>query len=260
MKELVLLIGDCEGVKTSLLSSLEKEGFSIGKLGSNETILEVIKNEKNPRFALSLPLKGAKEAVLSCKESKEISLTSILLSGLKQCFLSSYKAKETSTLMQRTYPFVDAYLDIDGLSKEELKTIIVDHLVLQNKQRPLLVFTSFGYKFGVPSDAHFVFDCRGLPNPFWVPELRPLNGLDQPVIDFLKGKEEINSFLQETSEYLEKRFLTAKEKGSLCQLVYLGCTGGHHRSVYLAEELAKRFSTSYSVVKLHRDLKKGEML
>ena len=116
-----------------------------------------------------------------------------------------------------------------------------------------LVFESFAFKHGVPLDADFVFDLRVLPNPHYIRELRPLTGLDAPVIAYLVAQPEVPEMLSQIETFVA-RWLDAFDDGQRAYLtVALGCTGGQHRSVYAAAELARRFSASAVTLVRHRE-------
>ena len=118
-----------------------------------------------------------------------------------------------------------------------------------------LLFESFAYRRGLPPDSDFVFDARCLPNPHWDPRLRPLSGKDAAVREFLDSQPLVGQFLEDIARMLDEwlpRF-EGEDKGSLT--VAIGCTGGRHRSVYLAERLAARFRGSREqVLTFHREL------
>jgi UPF0042 nucleotide-binding protein len=117
-----------------------------------------------------------------------------------------------------------------------------------------LAFESFGFKQGIPLDADFVFDVRSLPNPFYDPKLRPLTGLDEPVVQFLDALPDAQRMLGDIGDYIE-RWLPAFVRDNRAYLtVALGCTGGQHRSVYFAERLARRFQGQAPVLVRHRQL------
>ncbi len=117
-----------------------------------------------------------------------------------------------------------------------------------------LVFESFAFKHGVPLDADYVFDLRVLPNPYYVRELRPLNGRDAPVAAYLDTQPEAQEMLRQIEGFLQ-RWLPAFEDDQRSYLtVALGCTGGQHRSVYGVERLARRFEQQYSTLVRHREL------
>lgn len=116
-----------------------------------------------------------------------------------------------------------------------------------------LTFESFGYKRGVPFEADMVFDMRFLPNPFYEPALRPLSGTDAPVLDYISQDPAFARFLDQTEEMLKLLIPGFCEQGKRSLLVAFGCTGGRHRSVCAAEQMARRMAAEYDVKLAHRD-------
>lgn len=117
-----------------------------------------------------------------------------------------------------------------------------------------LVFESFAFKRGITLDADYVFDVRMLPNPHYEPVLRPLTGRDQPVIDFLDSQPDAQRMLNDISAFL-RHWLPAMARDHRSYVtVAIGCTGGQHRSVYLVEKLAERFSADWFSLRRHREL------
>ena len=151
---------------------------------------------------------------------------------------------------------VDLFLDTTDLSNEELRESILAKIRRPNDLDLAVSFISFGYKHGVPSDADYVLDCRDCPNPFWIPELRDLTGLDQPVIDFFKSKRDIGKYIKVLEEFLVPVFEKAQKAGRKFLNVYLGCSGGQHRSVYVAQSLFDLFKERYCCMVSHRDFDK----
>ncbi|AHB76290.1 MULTISPECIES: RNase adapter RapZ [Pandoraea] len=121
-----------------------------------------------------------------------------------------------------------------------------------------LMFESFGFKHGVPLDADLVFDVRSLPNPYYDSQLRPLTGRDQPVIDFLSAIPEVDEMINDIGNYLQKWLPSYMRDNRSYLTVAIGCTGGQHRSVFIAETLGERFRTEASVLVRHRELTPGE--
>ncbi|MDQ4098277.1 MAG: RNase adapter RapZ, partial [Actinomycetota bacterium] len=116
---------------------------------------------------------------------------------------------------------------------------------------------SFGYKHGIPLDVDLVFDCRFLPNPHWVDELRPFTGLDQPVRDYIMSQPQTGEFLAKVDDLLGLLLPAYVKEGKSYLSVAVGCTGGRHRSVVLAEELARAIEThGFKPHVYHRDLKR----
>jgi UPF0042 nucleotide-binding protein len=144
-------------------------------------------------------------------------------------------------------------IDTSELAPNALRAWIRD-LVQLDRTDMTLAFESFGFKQGIPLDADFVFDVRSLPNPFYDPKLRPLTGLDAPVVQFLDALPEAQQMLADIGDYIE-RWLPAFVRDNRAYLtVALGCTGGQHRSVYFAERLARRFAGQAPVLVRHRQL------
>ncbi len=117
-----------------------------------------------------------------------------------------------------------------------------------------LVFESFAFKRGVPTDADYVFDVRMLPNPHYEPGLQPLTGRDAPVADFLQAQAEVGQMQQHIAQFLEYWLDALARDHRSYVTVAIGCTGGQHRSVYLVEKLAQHFGTQWVTLKRHREI------
>jgi UPF0042 nucleotide-binding protein len=117
-----------------------------------------------------------------------------------------------------------------------------------------LVFESFAFKRGVPTDADFMFDVRMLPNPHYEPALKALTGRDQPVADFLRAQPDVQRMLAQISAFLESWLPDLARDNRSYVTVAIGCTGGQHRSVYLVEQLAQRFAAQWATLRRHREM------
>ena len=147
-------------------------------------------------------------------------------------------------------------IDTSDLSPNTLRAWVRDVAGL-DQSRLTLFFQSFGFKHGLPLDSDFVFDVRCLPNPFYDPKLRSLTGKDQAVINFLDGLPEARRMLEDIRGFIE-RWVPAFVRDHRSSLtIALGCTGGLHRSVYLAENLAAAFAPNHQVQVRHRSLQRG---
>ena len=143
-------------------------------------------------------------------------------------------------------------IDTSELSANKLRAWIKELIELD--RAPLtLFFESFAFKLGVPLDADFVFDVRAIPNPYYDLALRPLTGKDAPVIAFLESQQTANDMLEDIRAFIEKWLPAFKTDNRSYLTVALGCTGGQHRSVYMAERLAAYFGKSEQVVLRHRE-------
>lgn len=145
-------------------------------------------------------------------------------------------------------------LDTTRMSLYELRDAIKQRIVGHSKQHVNLQFQSFGFKHGIPIDADIVFDARCLPNPYWEPELRPYSGKDKEVVQFLIGQPDVQEMLDDIIRYLS-RWIPRYENNNRSYLtVAIGCTGGQHRSVFIAETLSSHFNQSMdNVLVTHRE-------
>ncbi|MCG9712453.1 RNase adapter RapZ [Shewanella insulae] len=151
---------------------------------------------------------------------------------------------------------VDHYIDTSNLNIYELSDKVREILLGTIDKELVINFESFGFKYGMPTEADFMFDVRFLPNPHWEPELRPLTGLDEPVQQFLSQQPLVNKFIWQIENLLET-WLPHLERNNRSYLtIAIGCTGGQHRSVYVTDQLAKLFNKGkHKVQARHRELK-----
>lgn len=149
------------------------------------------------------------------------------------------------------------HIDTSNLRPNALRDFIKDFAKLDASAGLTLLFESFGFKFGIPLDADLVFDVRPLPNPHYDPALRPLTGRDEPVIRFIEAQPEAMRMLDDIHRFVAD-WLPAYIRDNRSYLtVAIGCTGGQHRSVYFAEELARRMAGKVAVLVRHRTLVQG---
>jgi UPF0042 nucleotide-binding protein len=144
-------------------------------------------------------------------------------------------------------------IDTSQLSSNKLRRWIKGLVDLERSPLTML-FESFAFKHGLPLDADLVFDVRMLPNPHYDAVLRPLTGRDQPVIEFLAGYPEVAEMMADIRGFVEKWLPSFKADNRSYLTIAIGCTGGQHRSVYIAEQLARHFRASEQVVCRHRQL------
>ena len=143
-------------------------------------------------------------------------------------------------------------IDTSDLHPNTLRAWVKDFIQMASTEGMTLMFESFGFKYGIPLDADLVFDVRCLPNPHYDPSLRPLTGRDHPVIEYLENIPEVQRMAQDIRQFVAN-WLPAYLRDNRSYLtVAIGCTGGQHRSVYLAEWLAERFRDQLEVIVRHR--------
>jgi RNase adapter protein RapZ len=147
----------------------------------------------------------------------------------------------------------DLVIDTSIMGVHALRELIAERVDRRREGRLSLMFESFGYKHGIPGDADFVFDVRSLPNPYWETSLRTLTGRDPAVIEYLAGQPSVRSMIEDLTEFLERRIGDFARANRSYLTVAIGCTGGQHRSVYIAEQLAEHFRAAYPQVLTRHD-------
>jgi UPF0042 nucleotide-binding protein len=145
------------------------------------------------------------------------------------------------------------HIDTTELNANALRNWIKQFIKV-DRARLTLLFQSFGYKHGIPLDSDLVFDVRCLPNPHYAPELRPLTGRDAPVIEFLENASDAQQMFGDIRDFVERWLPSFVADNRSYLTVAIGCTGGQHRSVYLAEKLARHFGHQQQVLVRHREL------
>jgi UPF0042 nucleotide-binding protein len=150
----------------------------------------------------------------------------------------------------------DSVIDTSALNVHQLRRQVITDFGLVADHALSLLFESFAYRRGVPADADFVFDARVLPNPHWNPELRPLSGRDAQVRDHLELQEDVREYVRQVEAFLDTWLPRLRSETRSYVTVAFGCSGGRHRSVYLAERLARHFRDSgwAEVAVHHREL------
>ena len=151
----------------------------------------------------------------------------------------------------------DLNINTDQLSVHDLAELIRERVLGKKSTDLVILFESFGFKYGIPKDADYVFDVRFLPNPHWDPDLRPLTGLDGPVEVFLAGQPLVMKFIWQVQNLITTWLPHLERNNRSYVTIAIGCTGGQHRSVYVAQALSETFKATHGDVQVkHRELKK----
>jgi UPF0042 nucleotide-binding protein len=151
----------------------------------------------------------------------------------------------------------DVVIDTSDLNIHQLSNRISEHFALESSAKLQVTLMSFGFKYGIPTDADLVADVRFLPNPFWIEDLRPYSGIDQPVADYVLTQNGAADFLTNYRSALEPVLSGYQRENKRYATIAVGCTGGKHRSVAMAIALAKLLDrTDINVTVRHRDLGK----
>jgi len=163
--------------------------------------------------------------------------------------------------MAKLKEVANCIIDTSFKTPAQLKEEIIKYFMEPEKEEPILInIVSFGFKQGIPLDADLVFDVRFLPNPFYVDELRPLSGYDQEVKDYVMKWPESKEFLKRLTEMIEYLIPYYIREGKTQLIIAIGCTGGRHRSVAMAAELAVQLKLNHHKVNVeHRDINGNEL-
>jgi len=149
----------------------------------------------------------------------------------------------------------DRNIDTSGLSLHQLRDLIKNIIVPNNPEHMAILFESFGFKKGLPDASDFIFDVRCLPNPYWKQELRSLTGFDESVIEFLESQADVAAMLSDIIAFLTRWIPKFQANNRSYLTISIGCTGGQHRSVYIANRLREHFAKEQSLVQVvHKEI------
>jgi UPF0042 nucleotide-binding protein len=214
-----------------------------------ETIPALVSELRRSGIACEILYLHASEEVL-LKRYAETRRKHPLVSGdisLREAIASECK------LLEPISTAADLVIDTTHMGVHSLRERIRERIDRRQEGRLSLMFESFGYKHGIPGDADYVFDVRSLPNPYWEQALRHLNGRDAAVIEYLAGFPSVRGMIADLTAFLEKRLGEFAQANRSYLTIAVGCTGGQHRSVYIAEELARHFRKSFPQVQTRHD-------
>lgn len=151
----------------------------------------------------------------------------------------------------------DLVIDSSDQSLHDLSELVRTRILGRERQELVMVFESFGFKYGLPHDADYIFDVRFLPNPHWQPELRPFTGLDTPVKNFLQTQNPVIELQQDIQQFIQKWLPSLEQNNRSYLTIAIGCTGGKHRSVYITQQLGEYFKTQGKQVQIrHTSIEK----
>lgn len=222
----------------NLPADLEQVPAIIDQLSHNDLATEVLFLDANSQTLLKRFSESRRKHPLSDKDT-----------GLREAIDRESEMLEPLSLM------ASLSIDTSEMSQHTLRDLIVNRLLNGESKRMTLQFQSFGFKNGIALDADLVFDVRCLPNPYWDSSLRALTGLNSAVQAFLDSQPEVQAMSAEIEAYLDRWLPRFERNNRSYMTVALGCTGGQHRSVYLAEKLGQLFQERFAQVQVrHREL------
>lgn len=164
--------------------------------------------------------------------------------GLREAIATEHR------LLEPVLNHADLVVDTSRMGVHGLRDLIYRRIDNRARDRLSILVESFGFKHGIPGDADFVFDVRSLPNPYWESALRPLTGRDAAVVHFLEEQPGVRSLIDDIEKFMHARIPEFRASARRYLTVAIGCTGGQHRSVYIAEQLAARFVNTYPEVRV----------
>ncbi len=243
---LSLLVASGEGRRVALVADSRDRTFpsSLGR---------IVKNARSEGHAVRILFLEATDEVFVRRYSETRRRHPLATDGRT---VSQAIAQER-ILMGPVREQASCVVDTASLSNHELKARVRGFLMVPDEHRMNLVFMSFGFKYGIPTEASYLFDVRFLPNPYFVLGLREKTGKDSEIRDWLEKWDQTREITQRLAEFLDTVVPANDSDGRPQLMVCIGCTGGRHRSVALTETTAGRFrSKGYQVSVLHRDIEK----
>ena len=277
--QLVLISGLSGSGKSIALNVLEDAGFfCVDNLPALllTALVEQLKQESHERVAVAVDMRsGASIAALPTElrrlEASGIALRFIFCDARDEVLIQRFSetrrrhpmAGEGTTLAEaialerealETLSALGHHIDTSHLRANALRAFVKDFAGLDERQGLTLLFESFGFKHGIPLDADLVFDVRCLPNPHYDPALRPLTGRDAEVIQFLGAQAEVQKMEDDIHRFVCEWMPAYLRDNRTYLTVAIGCTGGQHRSVYLAERLCVRLQGQVHSLVRHRAL------
>lgn len=286
--QLVIISGRSGSGKTVALRALEDLGYyCIDNLPV--MFLEELTNVaagRYPKLAVSIDIRNMPDdpdrltdLLQTIKLREDLDTTLIFCDADDQVLIKRYSetrrlhplsknklALSEAIILERTElahiaDYADLRIDTSELSIHDLVSTITTAILGRPEKQLVIVFESFGFKHGIAKDADYVFDARFLPNPFWEKELRAYTGLDQPVINFFKRYPQVDTYIKQIDNMLMYWIREIERSNRSYLTVSIGCTGGCHRSVYIAQTLADLFkSRGFNTKAHHRSLEKKQLL
>ena len=276
MIKLVIITGVSGSGKTQALYTFEEAGYYV----IDNVPVEVIKplfdticySGKYVKVALAVPLVNANQTYEIATNYKDFDTRFLGITCSREALNERYRLSRRrhplepqgftlDNALKRDYELLESvrenltdFIDTTKLDKNQFSKAIHNSIMGINGDKFSVMFMSFGYKRSVPQDIETVFDVRLLPNPYWVPELKDMNGLDAPVRDYVLNAPETKKYLQNVIKYLDYYLEELKKSGKGHANIGIACSGGQHRSVAIAQYLYEHYKGKYETSVSHRDI------
>ena len=280
-KRVILVSGMSGAGKSTATRILEDMGYHIidnFPVQLLSLLVDMIENSTDPRYSYIALATSAEDfpAFLRGIKGEGIEVRVLFLDASDTVLIHRYKSTRRThpmllsntantleeaigverTMLSKVINNSFVTIDTSFLTEKEMKNTLNQYFAKGAAPSFSISFISFGYKYGVPMDADLMIDVRFLPNPFWVPELRPYSGNDKCVYDYVMEKPETKEFLKRLLSFMDYSFKEYVKEGKNHFTVAIGCTGGQHRSVAITNFLYDHYRNTYHSYKQHRDEKK----
>lgn len=280
-KQLLIVTGMSGAGKTVAIQSLEDIGYFVVDnlppvlLASFWDLMVNSDDFKKVAVVIDLRVKrfykDFKSAISSIEDSGNARATVLFLDASDDVLVARYKEtrrlpplaengrlldgiQEERQVLSPIKNISNIIIDTSNLTPKQLKQKLFDNFSDQKRQQFSIQVLSFGFKYGLPIDADVVMDVRFLPNPFYIQELKPFTGLDRKVFDYVMEKEETQTFYSKLLDLLKTAIPGYIKEGKEKLTIAIGCTGGQHRSVSIAQQLARDLAKDYPVSVSHREI------
>ena len=277
MKNIVLITGTAGSGLSSAEYVFEELGYFVVKnippVSLNIVIDEFLRNKKYKNVAFVAHAINAKESIEAIKDRKDANYRFIILSCEKEELLKRYaltrrvhprvvtqKVSPTKAIeldiseIQSVEKYANLFIDTTSLTVKQLRTRLYKFLEnIEEEKITSVNFMSFGLKNGIPQGIDTFFDVRIIPNPYWVETLKELTGEDQEVIDYMNSYPITQQVIDNIINYLSNYLKELLKMGRGSYTIGIACSGGQHRSTYVANYLTKYFSKDYRTQVFHRD-------
>ena len=278
MKKIVIISGVYGSGKSTALYTFEEAGYYVIDNLPLEVAKQffdtVLKKKSYEKVAIAVPLENANEIFDLARNYKDFDVKFLGITCSREALNERYRLSRKlhplqsqgytlDSALERDYKILESVrenltclIDTSKLDIKEFKKTIHNVVMGIKGDKFSVMFMSFGYKKSVPQDIETVFDVRLLPNPYWVPSLKNLNGLDQEVKDYVLKAPETKEYLKHVTDYLDYYLEELKKSGKGHANIGIACSGGQHRSVAVAQYLFEFYSKKYETSVSHRDIKK----
>ena len=277
MRNVVVITGPAGCGLSSAEYVFEELGYYVVKNApsdSTRAVMQVLIDKNVKDIAFVAHIRSIRKVLAAFKDFKDINFRFILLNTseeeLNKRFALTRNVHPRSVLdkvdpaeaisrdVKNTLdviPEADFYIDTTSLTVKQLRTKLYKYLSnVEEDKITSINFISFGIKNGIPQGIDEFLDVRAIPNPYWVEQLRLLTGEDQPVIDYMKSFEATQEIIDGIVRYLEQQIKLVQKTGRGSYTIGIACSGGQHRSVYVANYLTEYFSKEYRTHVVHRDI------